>query len=190
MVEACLEKGRKILVMSECSSKHLGAFHIDEGSVGWGPEGYPWDQKERMDVLQAKYANHGRAFLRNNIVDCVKSGHLIGNPEMQAAGQGGTLRYYTFNMICHDDYTPIVCGDRLTLAYQAIFAPFIPIWWIGEEWNNPLNLLHPGVMIISTKSIGMHWKSRKTGHFLRMSSGTSAPPGLRRCVRGVPGQHT
>lgn len=146
VVEACLEKGRKILVMSECSSKHLGAFHIDEGSVGWGPEGYPWDQKERMDVLQAKYANHGRAFLRNNIVDCVKSGHLIGNPEMQAAGQGGTLRYYTFNMICHDDYTPIVCGDRLTLAYQAIFAPFIPIWWIGEEWNNPLNLLHPGVM--------------------------------------------
>jgi pullulanase/glycogen debranching enzyme len=23
------------------------------------------------------------------------------------------------------------------MAYPAIFAPFIPMWFIGEEWNNP-----------------------------------------------------
>ena len=146
VVDACLERGRKILVMSECSSRHLGAFHIDEGSVGWGPEGYPWADTERMDILLQKYAFHGTTFLRHNIVDCVKSGYLIGNPEMQAEGKGGTLRYYTFNMINHDDDLPIVHGDRLTIAYQALFAPFIPIWWIGEEWNNPVNKMHQGVM--------------------------------------------
>lgn len=63
--------------------------------------------------------------------------------------------YYTFNMINHDDYAPIVCGDRLTIAYQALFAPFIPIWWIGEEWNNPLNLMHPGVMYFNK----IDWKA-------------------------------
>ena len=58
-------------------------------------------------------------------------------------------------MINHDDYAPIVCGDRLTIAYQALFAPFIPIWWIGEEWNNPLNLMHPGVMYFNK----IDWKA-------------------------------
>lgn len=92
-------------------------------------------------------------------------------------------------MICHDDYTPIVCGDRLTLAYQAIFAPFIPIWWIGEEWNNPLNLLHPGVMYFNKIDWDALEKPENRAFFEDVKR-TSAPPGLRRCVRGVPGQHT
>jgi hypothetical protein len=30
-----------------------------------------------------------------------------------------------------------VQGDLITIGWQAIFTPFIPMWYIGEEWNNP-----------------------------------------------------
>lgn len=65
---------------------------------------------------------------------------------MQSLGMGGTLRFYTFNLLNHDDNVPNVRGNRVKFAYQAIFSPFIPIWWVGEEWMNPGSKLYPGVM--------------------------------------------
>ena len=144
VVDACLAHGRKILVMAECESRHKGAFHLNEVDVGWGPMPIPWDRPEELETLKKEYGHHSEAFFRNNIVDCIRTGYRIGEYRMQQEGRGGDLRYYTFNLLNHDDHAPAVCGDRLKIAYQALFAPFIPLWWIGEEWNNPVNMLFEG----------------------------------------------
>lgn len=144
--QACLEKGRKIMVMSEGPSQHRESFDLDQSSVGWGPERMPWEDPEALAELKAKYGHHGEAFMNNNIVDCIKTGYLIGEHTMQSLGMGGTLRFYTFNLLNHDDNVPNVRGSRVKFAYQAIFSPFIPIWWVGEEWMNPGSKLYPGVM--------------------------------------------
>ena len=35
------------------------------------------------------------------------------------------------------------------MGYQALFAPFIPFWFIGEEWNNPTNISTNGVLFFN-----------------------------------------
>lgn len=141
IVDACLSCGRKIMVMAECESQHKGAFHINEVDVGWGPTPIPWDKPEEMEARRKEYGHHSEAFFRNNIVDCVRTGYRVGEYQMQQTGHGGDLRYYTFNLLNHDDHEPAVRGNRLKIAYQALFSPFIPLWWIGEEWNNPVEML-------------------------------------------------
>ena len=147
--EALLEKGRKIMVIAEGTNQRRGAFDLDQNSVGWGPEARPWNDPEALAALQKKYGHHGEAFLNNNIVDCVKTGYLIGDHTMQSLGIGGTKRFYTFNLLNHDDGSPNVRGNRVKFGYQAIFSPFIPLWWVGEEWINPGNKLYSGVMYFS-----------------------------------------
>ena len=137
-----------------------GAFQIDEVSVGWGPVRRPYEKPEFLAELREKYGYHGFAFLNNNIVDCVKSGYLIGQHDMQAEGRGGTLRYYTFNISCHDDYKPAACGSRLRFAYQALYSPFIPMWFVGEEWNNPNNQLEWGDGVLFFNVID--WAAKET----------------------------
>ena len=146
-----LAKGRKIMVMSEIASQHRGAFDIEQVSNGWGPEDKPYNNPALLAELRAKYGHAGDCFIKskNNIVDSVRSGYLIGESNMQAVGAGSTFRYYTFNILNHDDYNPNLKGNRVKIGYQAIFAPFIPMWYAGEEWNNPrewVNDLGTGVM--------------------------------------------
>ena len=90
-----------------------------------------------------------RVFLETyNIVDAVKSGKAIGSVALQKAGKGGMGRYYTFMTTCHDNSRTNVNGDRIMIGYQAIFAPFIPLWYMGEEWNNPKNAIPGGTGVL------------------------------------------
>lgn len=107
-----LAQGRKIFIMGECPNDRLGTFDTEQRSFGgFGSDDY---------------------LLTNNIVDVVQSGACIGT--VTGAGQ---YRYYTANFCNHDDRAPVCGGNRVRFAYGSIFAPFIPMWWIGEEWNNP-----------------------------------------------------
>jgi hypothetical protein len=76
------------------------------------------------------------------IVDIIKNGEL-GSEASQDTGEGGMYKYYTFMASSHDFRAPGVKGNKLALGYQAIFAPFIPLWYIGDEWNNPHQSLNP-----------------------------------------------
>jgi len=100
--------GRKIFIMGECLNDRLGTFDTEERSL------------VNDDYL-----------LTNNIVDVIQSGTGIGT-----VTGAGRYRYYTANFCNHDDHAPVCDGNRVRFAYGSIFAPFIPIWWIGEEWNN------------------------------------------------------
>ena len=111
-----LAQGRKIFIMGECPNDRLGTFDTEQRSFGnFGSDDY---------------------LLTNNIVDVIRSGTGIGT--VAGAGQ---YRYYTANFCNHDDRAPVCGGNRVRFAYGSLFAPFIPMWWIGEEWNNPLKWL-------------------------------------------------
>ncbi len=123
------DQGRKIIIISEFVNERKGVYDFEQVGAGWekGEEGvdtpFVWES--------------GDYYLNNNIVESIKDGHGIGSPPLQRQGEGGKFRYYTYCLLSHDSTKALVKGSRLRIAYQAIFAPFIPLWQIGEEWNNP-----------------------------------------------------
>jgi hypothetical protein len=120
-------------------------FDFAEGDVtGWTEDPDFLDdanlkeQERKFDCNNLAAGGRMPDFLfRNNIVDVIREGTGIGSGKMQQEGMGGTFRFYTNNLLCHDDTEPFALGNRARFAYATIFAPFIPMWWIGEEWNNP-----------------------------------------------------
>jgi len=121
-----LRLGRKVLIMSEDGSRHGPAFDIEQDGV---LDYNGWDRG-------AQYADPRKFYLDHlNIVDSVRSGTGIGCPEYQSAGRPGRQRLYTFCVSNHDHRFSAVNSNRLALGYQAILAPFIPLWYLGEEFN-------------------------------------------------------
>ncbi len=102
-------RGHKVVIIGEIKNDRKGTFDLDQRSV----LAYP-------------------TLFDANIVDAIKSGNGIGT----AAG-AGQYRFYTSNLADHDDSEPVADESLVRFAYGTIFAPFIPMWWIGEEWNNP-----------------------------------------------------
>ena len=165
--DALYAKGRKIVIMSEMPGERRNTFDFEEfGVTGWMEEPC-WSDRKTLREQKHKFGNHNECLLRSNIVDVVKSGAGIGKAMLQQQGRGGMFRFYTSNLLHHDDERPFVAGNRVRFAYTAIFAPFIPLWWIGEEWDNPLNLLrnrneflpwHPSIYFNGTD-----WSKRDSG---------------------------
>lgn len=121
--------GRKILLIAECGSTNEEyTFDFQQGCMGFDDD---WDEKTFTDSNQQDY------FFRNNIVDCIHTGKGHGKASEQKLKIAGMQKFYCHNLCCHDHYGPVVMGNRVKIGYQAIFAPFIPCWYIGEEWNNP-----------------------------------------------------
>ncbi len=121
--------GRKVVLIAECgSTDEEYTFDFQQGCMGLDDD---WDEKTYTDTNQTDY------FFRNNIVDCIRSGKGHGKASEQKLKRSGMQKYYCHNLCCHDHYGPVVQGSRVRIGYQAIFAPFIPCWYIGEEWNNP-----------------------------------------------------
>ncbi len=71
-----------------------------------------------------------------DIVSSVKKGIGIGGAAQQAnAKYSGTYRYYTNCITNHDYQSRNVNGNRLKIGYSAIYAPFIPLWYMGDEFG-------------------------------------------------------
>lgn len=138
-------RGRKVILFSEMPNTRRDVFDFAEGDVtGWTEdpdfvdEAHLKEQERKFDCNNLAAGGRMPDFLfRNNIVDTIRAGTGIGSGKMQQEGMGGTFRFYTNNLVCHDDTEPFARGSRVRFAYATIFAPFIPMWWIGEEWNNP-----------------------------------------------------
>ncbi len=116
--ERLLKLGRKVAMISEHGSARKGVFDFDQ--LAFTDEGETWKV--------------GDVFLRKNIVDVVKSGKGLGMRD--AKGVEGAKRLYAFCLSCHDDKSYNVKGSPIIIGYQALFSPFIPIWYLGEEWRN------------------------------------------------------
>ena len=131
----CYAQGRKIIIVSEITNKRIDGVY-DFEQIG-------------VNLVEGKTWESGNYFMKNNIVDCIKSGTGIGHKALSDAGQGGLARYYTYNLASHDSLQTTVRGSKVRMGYQALFAPFIPFWFIGEEWNNPTNISTNGVLFFN-----------------------------------------
>lgn len=121
-----LNSGRKLAMISEDMSERRNSYNFEQ----FGVRG--WLQKYQKAVPEYAFIDDGI-----NIVDSVKNGINIGVQYLEDKGQGGNFRFYTNMLSCHDNVYTVVNGNRLAMGYSAIFSPFIPLWYIGEEWNNP-----------------------------------------------------
>ncbi len=123
--------GHKTFMMSESGNERMGTYDCEQIGITNSIPGF-FEEKPVWYFLD-----------RFNLVDSIKLGVNIGSGLWKNKNVGCMHRYYINTLTCHDHRYPVICGNRLAVGYQAIFAPFIPQWYIGEEWNNPLNII-PG----------------------------------------------
>lgn len=142
--------GRKIILIAECgATDEEYTFDFQQGCMGLDDD---WDEKTYTDMNQTDY------FFRHNIVDCIHNGKGHGKASEQKLKTSGIQKYYCHNLCCHDHYGPVIKGNRVKIGYQAIFAPFIPCWYIGEEWNNPKELINGDGVLYFNK---INWEQKE-----------------------------
>ncbi len=74
-----------------------------------------------------------------DIVDTTKTGLGLGAPDMSDnPAKAGLFRYYTNCITNHDYQDRIIEGNRLKIGYAAIYAPYIPLWFMGDEIGQTL----------------------------------------------------
>ncbi len=116
------EDGYKICIFSEGAVDRKDVFDFEENAT--------------MDAHFRDFA--GSLFTDTyNILDVVQRGIGLGTDEQALYVTGGRDRYYTATMSHHDGYDYDVQGNIIKMGYSGILSPFIPLWYIGDEWDNP-----------------------------------------------------
>lgn len=120
--------GKKIIVICEDTCKRSGTYDFEQDGV------LDYSSFSRGDVYEKPVNFFGDGLL--NIVDCTKKGQAVGYKDWQKNPiKRGTGKYYTNCITNHDYQLRDVCGSRINIGYSAIFAPYIPIWYMGDEFN-------------------------------------------------------
>ncbi|MBQ6825621.1 MAG: hypothetical protein IJP34_03035 [Clostridia bacterium] len=118
-------KGRNILNISEGNNDRGGFYDLEQGSLVAPDElknRAAYDYLEELPIL--KYYN---------FVDCIKEGLHIGSENSRLNDEGGMYKYYT-QCVSNHDYTEYPSDNNLlVMGYSAIYSPFIPVWYTGEE---------------------------------------------------------
>ena len=122
----CLEAGRKIVIFSEQSNTRDGAFDFEQfGVFDYGTCSFSDQQEMKLNW-----------FMRDtSIISAIRNSAMIGDAQDEIQNQSAYYRYFTYCVSCHDFSGTAVNGNILVLAYQSLFAPFIPIWYLGEEFG-------------------------------------------------------
>ena len=122
------DKGIYPLIMSEEGGFRQSAFDCEQDGV-------------------LKYSDMTRGQLYQNPVNFFVDGYLdIVTASLKGDGLGGssqqsnrrikgTYRYYTNCITNHDYQARNVNGNRLKIGYAAIYAPYIPLWYMGDEFG-------------------------------------------------------
>ncbi len=122
------EKGIYPLIMSEEGGRRDVSFDCEQDGV-------------------LKYSEMTRGQLYQNPTNFFVDGHLkivlstqrgigLGGPQQQTnRKEMGTYRYYTNCITNHDYQARNVNGNRLKIGYAAIYAPYIPLWYMGDEFG-------------------------------------------------------
>ena len=121
------EKGKNIVIFSEDYSTRSGTYDFEQDGV------MAFDTYSRETLYKNPVNLFSDGYL--NIVDTVKNGTNEGYPQWQGTRNAGTAKYYTNCITNHDYHSRVVCGSRINIGYSAIFAPYIPIWYMGDEFN-------------------------------------------------------
>lgn len=123
------EKGIYPLIMSEEGGERQNAFDCEQDGV------LNYSVMTRGQLYQQYQCNF---FVDGylSIIKSVKKGTGLGSSALQSnRRKAGTYRYYTNCITNHDYQNRSVCGNRLKIGYAALYAPFIPIWYMGDEFS-------------------------------------------------------
>lgn len=114
------ENNLYLFIMSESANSRRDLYATETVSI---PEALSYSYYEApYHLFLGKYS----------IAEFIRSGST-------ALNGCGYYKYYTYSLANHDFKTTAVNGSRIAVGYQAIFSPFIPLIYLGEEWNNPYN---------------------------------------------------
>ena len=108
---------------------------------GWRKNAFDCEQDGVLD-----YSKMTRGELYQNPVNFFVDGYLkmvtntqrgrgLGAANLQSKRYAGAQRYYTNCITNHDYQRRDVCGNRLKIGYAAIYAPYIPLWYMGDEFG-------------------------------------------------------
>jgi len=136
--------GRKLFYMSELPNERQGVYTVGQGRGGEVNYNMNW-----IGETQAYPFLDGW-----NIVDSIKNGQHIGTAAELKSGKGAVHRYYVNDFSDHDRGYYNIRGNRAAIGYQGIFAPFIPLWYMGEEYNNSRFDMPQGMSLFYS---GLHW---------------------------------
>ena len=124
--EQLIAKGRKMFMISERENERGGVYDAGQTSITVGVTHDNYKSLTPNYFMLDQY----------NIVDSVKKGENIGTVYSQELYETDSYRYYTNCITNHDNTYPVVQGNRAALGYQAYYSPFIPVLYLGEEFNN------------------------------------------------------
>ncbi len=126
--ERLAENGKYIAVISEDTGTRKSVYDFEQDGV------LDYASMDRAALYQNPVNFFTDGYL--NIVDSVRAGEGIGSYNRDGKKlKRGKSRYYTNCITNHDYQKRNVCGNRLKIGYSAILAPFIPIWYMGDEFN-------------------------------------------------------
>jgi len=115
-----LEAGQKICIYSENTNERMnGCYDFDEHSAGA-------DQWGIYELFTERY----------NLLDAVKQGIGLSTSYYQLTDEASKERFYSYLMSCHDTTFYGMEGKMSLAAYEGLMSPFIPIFYMGEEFNN------------------------------------------------------
>ncbi len=96
------------------------------------------DRKNVFDCEQDGVIDMDRGTLYQHPVNFFVDGHLkMVTDTLRGRGmqKRGGFRYYTNCITNHDYQERNVNGNRLKIGYAAIYAPYIPLWYMGDEFG-------------------------------------------------------
>lgn len=146
-------RGRQITVFSEKNNLRDHGYDFEQyGVIHYG--------NEKILRFQICFGGHTDWFRERDLVRDVQTGRLADGAWFEDAlgvppGTPNRFRFYTYCVSNHDYHSTAVNRRLWVLAYQALLAPFLPVWYIGEEcgllsltdrWLNGLPLDIPALL--------------------------------------------
>ena len=123
--------GRKLVIFSEKNNLRGYSYDFEQmGVIHYGDE---------LTIgFQVMPETRKNWFLEEDIVRSVKEGTFADGrwfTERLKVGEDfrNSFQYYSYCLSNHDTHSSFINGQIISPLYQAIFAPFIPIWYYGEE---------------------------------------------------------
>lgn len=122
------DKGIYPVIMSEEGGKRQDAFDCEQDGV------LKYAAMTRGELYQNPVNFFVDGYL--DVVTATKTGLGLGGPSFSnSRRRAGTFRYYTNCITNHDYQERNVNGNRLKIGYAAIYAPYIPLWYMGDEFG-------------------------------------------------------
>lgn len=112
----CNAKGIYPVIMAEAEAERRDVFDCEQDGV--------------IDMDRGTLYQHPVNFFADGLLDVVST-----TKRGQGLYRRGLYRYYTNCITNHDYQERNVNGNRLKIGYAAIYAPYIPLWYMGDEFG-------------------------------------------------------